>query len=363
MVTTFGWVKRTPFIAIAPLLAVLAICLVGCRTSPTNPFIKSDKDYDYPDPAKDPLAASLDKLRNRTQDLKDSAAQTAGAAQQLRDDAAAIAADSASDVQQVAADSLEDAKAQGKQLAHDAAVGATQSAKAAAGAAQLEAINSLEELPLEQAGPVLLVAMSRGTPAMQQAAAEQLARRWPPAAGYSAGEIAQQQRDAAIAQLEQRWAAEYGKVDQAVAAAQLQAAGAVDRASDTVAAAQGAVDTARGQLQDVQQLLTAYQQTDLPATARQELARSLEQLSTSADTAVRVRAAQAMGQTGDPAFMPALMTMLNDGTEVQAAAIASLERTTGRDVAKPADGRAVTTEERARAWQLWYREQMDQAGK
>jgi HEAT repeat protein len=198
---------------------------------------------------------------------------------------------------------------------------------------------------------------------MQQAAAEQLARRWPPAAGYSASEIAQQQRDAALAQLQERWATQYGKIDEAVAAAQLQAAGAVDKASNVVASAQDAVDAARGQVQDVQQLLTAYQQQDLPAAARQELAKSLEQLATSADSAVRIRAAQAMGATGDPAFMPALMTMLDDGTEVQAAAIASLEKTTGRDVAKTADGRAITTEERARAWQLWYREQMDQAAR
>jgi hypothetical protein len=362
MVMPQGWVKRSAFAASA-LLTLSTLTFVGCRTNPTNPFLEADADYDYPDKAGDPLAASLDKLRNRTKDLKDSAAQTADSAKQLRDDAAAIASDSASDVRQVAVATLDDAKTQGKQLAYDAAVGAKESAKGAANAAQLEAINSLEDLPLEQAGPVLLVAMSRGTPAMQKAASDQLARRWPPAAGYSASELAQQQRDAAMAQLEQRWAEQFGKVDEAVAAAQLQAAGAIDKATAVVDSAQGAVDAARSQVQDVRQLLTAYQQTDLPATARQELAKSLEQLSTSADTAVRIQAAQAMGKTGDPAFMPALMTMLNDGTEVQAAAIASLEQTTGRDVAKTADGRAITTEERARAWQLWYREQMDQASK
>jgi len=362
MVMPSGWVKRAAFTA-RVLLTVAALTLVGCRTNPTNPFLEADAGYDNPDKSGDPLAASLDKLKNRTKGLKESAAQTADSAQQLRDDATAIASDTASDVRQVAAASLDDAKAQGKQLAFDAAIGVTESAKAAANGAQLEAINSLEELPLEQAGPVLLVAMSRGTPAMQKAAAEQLARRWPPAAGYSASELAQQQRDAAVAQLQQRWAEQYGRVDEAVAAAQLQAAGAIDKVTEVVDSAQSAVDAARSQVQDVQRLLTAYQQSDLPATARQELAKSLEQLSTSADTAVRIQAAQAMGQTGDPAFMPALMTMLNDGTEVQAAAIASLERTTGRDVAKTADGRAITTEERARAWQLWYREQMDQAGR
>lgn len=362
MVTPSGWVQRAALAASA-LLLIAAPAFVGCRTNPTNPFMEADAGYDYPDATGDPLAASIDKLKNRTKDLKDSAAQTADSAQQLRDDAAAIASDTADDVRQVAAASLEDAKAQGKQLAYDMAVGATESAKAASTAAQLQAISSLEDMPLEQAGPVLLVAMSRGTPAMQHAAAEQLARRWPPAAGYSAGEIAQQQRDAAIAQLQQRWAEQYGRVDEAVAAAQLQAAGAIDKATAVVDSAQGAVDAARSQVQDVQQLLTAYQQADVPAAAKQELAKSLEQLSTSADTAVRIQAAQAMGQTGDPAFMPALMTMLNDGTEVQAAAIASLEKTTGRDVAQTADGRAITTEEKARAWQLWYREQQDQAAR
>jgi hypothetical protein len=208
MVTPSGWSARSAFAA-STLLALSTLTFVGCRTNPTNPFLEADAGYDYPDGAGDPLAASLDKLKNRTKDLKDSAAQTVDSAQQLRDDAAAIASDSATEVRQAAAASLEDAKAQGKQLAYDAATGAVESAKAASNAAQLEAIHSLEDLDIEQAGPVLLVAMSRGTPAMQKAAAEQLARRWPPAAGYSAGEIAQQQRDAAIAQLQQRWAEQY----------------------------------------------------------------------------------------------------------------------------------------------------------
>ncbi len=361
MVMPSGWVARSACVRTVLASLALSVCCLGCRTNPSNPFLEADAGYDYPDAAGDPLAASLDRLKNRTRDLKDSAAQTADTAQQLRDDAAAIVSDTAIEARQVAAASFEEAKAQGKQLAHDTAIGAAETAKAASNSAQLETIAALEDLPLEQAGPALLVAMSRGTPTMQRAAAEQLARRWPPAAGYSAEELAQQQRDAAIAQLQQRWAQQYGKIDQAVASAQLQAANAVDRATATVDSARDTVDAARSHLQDVQQLVTAYQQSDLPAVARQELAKSLEQFATSADTAVRVRAAQAMGETGDPAFMPALMTMLNDSPEVQTAAIASLERTTGRDAAITADGRAITTEERARAWQLWYREQQGTA--
>jgi hypothetical protein len=155
----------------------------------------------------------------------------------------------------------------------------------------------------------------------------------------------------------------YDTAEGAELAARSQAARAVDGASQAIGEAQGLVESANQQLQDVQQLVSAYRQADLPASARQELAKSLEQLSASADTQVRVGAARAMGETRDPAFLPALMVMLNDQPQVQTTTLASLQQITGQDAGRAENGKPVSDAEKVQAWQLWYREQQDAAAK
>ena len=79
------------------------------------------------------------------------------------------------------------------------------------------AVAALESWPLEQAGPVLLAALVEPTYEPRKLAAEQLARRWPPAAEYSP-DVPADRRDAAAAALEARWVAQFGPLDRAALA-------------------------------------------------------------------------------------------------------------------------------------------------
>jgi hypothetical protein len=367
MVTTLLRAVSPRLFPTALLSLLAALPLAGCRNTPTNPFLSADAlaEAESGDPhvsGGDPLAESLARLKNRRDQFQDSAAATAEAAKGLGNEAQAVAQDTISETRQALGESLDEAEGRGKQLAYDAAAGAQETVRQASTNAQLDAIASLEDMPLEQAGPLLMVAISKGTPTTQRAAAEQLSRRWPAAASLPS-DLAAERRAAAMAELQRRWAEQYGQIDDAVMSAKAEAARVVDGASQVVDDARGVVESAQQQVQDVQQLAVAYREADLPASARQQLAKSLESLSASADANVRVRAAQAMGDTGDPAFLPALLSMLNDQPQVQASTLASLEKVTGRDIAARADGKPVSDEEKVRAWQLWYREQQDAAGK
>jgi gas vesicle protein len=340
-------------------IGLVLLTLAGCRNNPTNPFLARE-DSPYPGAAddaspNDPLTASLGRLKNRSESLAGAAAMATDAAQGIRDEAMGIAQDTVSETRQAVATSLDDAKQRGQQLAYDAVVAAGETARAASHAAQVEAIHSLEELPLEQAGPLLIVAIARGTPAVQQAASEQLARRWPPAASFPADSAAEA-REAALAELHRRWAEQYGQIDEAVAAAKLEVARHVDQATQLVDQAHGVVSGATQQLKDMQQLVASYRQATLPVE-RQELARALAQLSTDADAAVRIRAAEAMGELGDPVFLPALVAMLNDNPQVQAATLASLDRVAGPGTVQPEGGHVLSNEEKVVAWQQWYKSQ------
>ena len=110
-------------------------------------------------------------------------------------------------------------------------------------------------------------------------------------------------------------------------------------------------------MRDAQEIVAEYRQANLPATARRELAQSLERMSLEANAQARMQAAQAMGELADPVFLPALMTMLDDGPQIQAASLNSLTQVVGKDITVRADGKPMSNEEKVRLWQLWYREQ------
>jgi len=345
MVRSPGWgaaalaAGRLP--AVVELVA-LSVALVGCRTNPTNPFAQQTAPTaEDALAAEGPLADSLARLKQSGKNLRDSASQTADAARGLGTDAQAVAQDAAAGARQTVTDTLNEAEAQGRELA------ASTSAQL-----QADAIASLEELPLEQAGPILLVAMSQGGPATRKAASEQLARRWPPAAGYAI-DAAAEQRQRAIAQLRSRWIEQYGQLDEAVAAAQAQAAHLVDSAGQVVDQAATTVQNTQRRIDDMRQMVAALREADLPASARQELSTALNQASQNADAAVRARAAKAMGEVGDPMFVPALLVMLADQPEVKGVAQASLTQVAGEDVT--AGRPEITDEERVALWEQWYR--------
>ena len=361
MVTPQRWVARI-LSGCSLLSCVLIALLSGCRNQPMNPFLAREnpsfeEDFENPNSElENPLADSLDRLRQRGEEFRDATAMASDAAQGLQQDSRQVARDAVAESRVALATTLDMAKQEGAQFAADAADAAGATVRQASIEAQLRTVESLEDMPLEQAGPILLLTMSQGPPAAQRAAADQLARRWPPAASYH-GDLAAERRAAMIAQLRSEWSQQFGEINEAVAQAKLEAARTVDNAGQLVDEATGVVQAANQQLRDMQQIVQAYHQADVPAAAREELARSLEKISTDADARVRIEAAQAMGDTGDPVFLPALMTLLNDRPEVQQATLESLERMAGRDIAERADGKPVSNEEKARAWQLWYRDQ------
>lgn len=362
MVTSHGWVVRAFAHSSVCGCAFFTALLTGCHNRPINPFLARENPSYEEDAAnpnreiEDPLNESLAHLKNRGQQFREAATTASDAADGLGEDARELAHDSVGEARQALATSLDAAERQGKQLANDAVVAASATARQVGNDAQLRAIESLEDMPLDQAGPVLLVTMARGTSVAQCAAAEQLSRRWPAAAGMPTDLDAQ-----AVAQLRQQWVDQYGQIDEAVAAARAEAARTVDQAGQLVDDATGVVQAAGQQMRDVQKLVAAYREADLPATARLELAQSIERMSTDADAQVRMRTAKAMGELADPVFLPALMTMLNDQPQVQAATLDSLARVAGTDVAIRADGKPISNEEKVRVWQLWYREQQDAA--
>ena len=78
---------------------------------------------------------------------------------------------------------------------------------------------------------------------------------------------------------------------------------------------------------------------------------ALERLAYSNDPQTRARAAVAMGELGQASFLPTLVRLLDDRrATVSHAAMASLPRVAGRDVAQSAGG---TTEQIAR-WKRWF---------
>jgi HEAT repeat protein len=90
---------------------------------------------------------------------------------------------------------------------------------------------------------------------------------------------------------------------------------------------------------------------------------ALERWTTSGEPAARLRAAQAMGETGDPRFLPPLMAMLSDTPSVRAEVLVSLAQVAGCDPGMDGQGQnaAEDDDEIARRWQVWYAEQRVQA--
>ena len=80
----------------------------------------------------------------------------------------------------------------------------------------------------------------------------------------------------------------------------------------------------------------------------------LARLAYSGDPATRRQAAELMGEYPDPGFTATLIALLDDRTAVRAAALASLPRVVGRDVAEPTSRGAAGTAERVEQWRRWH---------
>jgi HEAT repeat protein len=88
---------------------------------------------------------------------------------------------------------------------------------------------------------------------------------------------------------------------------------------------------------------------------------ALERMTYSNDPVVRRQAALVMGEAADPLFTPMLIRLLDSEPGVSRAALESLPKTAGRDMAET-DGRAPqTTAERIKLWKQWYQRQGSQS--
>jgi HEAT repeat protein len=163
--------------------------------------------------------------------------------------------------------------------------------------------------------------------------------------------------------LQSLWQRQYGALDAAVADAASQARELADDAQAVVDDARQVADQARQVAYEardraaaVGEAVTALRQSELPAAARREARLALERLAMDADAAVRRRAAEAMGEVADPAFMPVLVALLSDQSEVQVTAVVSLERIAGDRAPAPP---GATHEQKVAHWQRWYRQKAE----
>jgi HEAT repeat protein len=84
---------------------------------------------------------------------------------------------------------------------------------------------------------------------------------------------------------------------------------------------------------------------------------ALERLAYSRDPAVRARTAQAMGDFPDPAFTATLIHLLNDTQTVARAALISLPKVVGEDVAQAPGQSPATGAEQILRWKHWHERQ------
>jgi HEAT repeat protein len=84
---------------------------------------------------------------------------------------------------------------------------------------------------------------------------------------------------------------------------------------------------------------------------------ALERLAYSRDPAVRARTAQAMGDFPDAAFTATLIHLLNDNQTVSRAALSSLPKVVGEDVAQAPGQATATSTEQILRWKHWHERQ------
>jgi len=80
----------------------------------------------------------------------------------------------------------------------------------------------------------------------------------------------------------------------------------------------------------------------------------LERLAHSTDPTIGHRVAVSIGETGDATFLPTLIAMLDGRTAVARAALESLPKVVGRDMAETDDQRPTGTSQRIERWKSWY---------
>jgi HEAT repeat protein len=199
--------------------------------------------------------AMLSKLKKSRSELTRAASVTALAAAGMRDEVEAAAKDTSQHVRLAVAQTLGQAAQEGRQVAAQSVATAQDLTRDASAEVQRQAITSLAAWPIEQAGPVLLLALSEGGYTARKEAAKQLADRWPAAAGFPVDAVAER-RGTALAELKKLWIQQYGEVNDAVAAVTIETQQLITLSADRI--------------REVQNLVAALKQANLPQAARRE---------------------------------------------------------------------------------------------
>ncbi len=268
------------------LLVVLTIPVAACKTTPVNPFAAREK------------AVQAEKERATAQtgdpqkDLTDpTVPDLANTVAELRDEVETAAKDTSQQARLAVAQTLGQAAYEGKQVAAHTVSTAQDVARQASADVQHFAFDSIAQLPLEQAGPMLLLAIAEGSALARQTAAAQLAERWPPAANFPVEEAAES-RAAAVAALRQLWIKQYGEINDAAvaarAAAQQLAAQSADRVREVKDAAIESTDNA---------MRTAYTAIN------------------NASAEIRRQSCEYLAAHGDPRHAQVLLPLLDDPDE------------------------------------------------
>ncbi|MBI3837944.1 MAG: HEAT repeat domain-containing protein [Planctomycetia bacterium] len=197
----------------------------------------------------------LGKLKSHRFDLSRAATVGALAAAGMHAEVEAAANDASSQVRLAVAQTLAQAAQEGRQVAAQTVVTAQNLARDASAEVQQQAIASLSSWPLEQAGPVLLLAIAQGGYVARTTAAAQLAARWPAAADFPV-DAAVESRASAIADLKDLWSRQYGAINDAAVAAKAEARQLITLSEDRV--------------QELQQLVMTLGQANLPQAARRQ---------------------------------------------------------------------------------------------
>ena len=216
------------------LLVALTISLTGCKTTPVNPFAAREKADQA---EKEGATAQKDDPQK---DLTDpTVPDLAKSVAELRDEVETAAKDTSQQARLAVAQTLGQAAYEGKQVAAHTVSTAQDVALQANADVQHFAFDSIAQLPLEQAGPMLLLAIAEGSADARQAAAAQLAERWPPSANFPVEEAAEN-RATAIAALRQLWIKQYGEINDAAVAARAAAQQLTAQSADGVRQAKAA---------------------------------------------------------------------------------------------------------------------------
>lgn len=207
---------------------------------------------------------SLDKLRNDPSEIARAAA--IGALAAIGADAALISAatDQSPRVRQAVAESLKRMQEDAKALSHETQELARTLVQDVSSEVQREAVASLQQWPLDHAGPVLFLAMEKGSFLTRKLAAEQLSERWKPAASFVANATTERRAEQ-LAELRTQWERQFGTLDEQV----------VRAAATEVVEAIGLTDA---QLALVDQVLKQLADPALPDQVRARAVRSLAEL-------------------------------------------------------------------------------------